>query len=145
MQITIAGFGGRLRDARRAKGVSAKWMCGFINGYMCSLGYQPVTVKTYYSWEYIGTSREEMKGRSWPHPMVYRLISLALGITLYWLIYGDMGGRIRRESSALPASQQVEQIAAITGQDALTREVDRVKGRLTSAQQAALVNLLKTF
>lgn len=145
MQISISGFGSRLREARKEKGFSAQWMCNYLNGYLVSAGYPAVALNTYYSWEYIGSAREVLHGRSLPHPLVYKLLTIPLGITGYWLFFGDLDGRIVKRRDRLPAGVSLEQVAGVGEPDPLRQEFNRVAGQLNAQQRQALLVLLKQF
>jgi hypothetical protein len=147
MLTSIAGLGPRLKSARKAKKLSAKWMVNFLNGYMVSDGYPSISMSTYYAWERIGTHQEHKRGRRWPHIKEIKLMLIPLGITGYWLVNGDMDGKIVRDRSSLPDLQTInygmEQWAAIQGVDKLRHEVNRLIYRLDERKRTALFNFVR--
>lgn len=146
MLTSVEGAGPRLRSARKAKNFSGQWMVDYINGYMVPQGYPPLTLNTYYSWEYIGTNRENKRGRRWPHMLEYKIMLIPLGITGYWLFNGDMEGRIVRDRENLPALEAInygmEQMYAIRQGDKLLQEINRVSRLLTPQMKQDLTRLL---
>ncbi|WP_276681498.1 hypothetical protein [Thalassolituus oleivorans] len=149
MLTSADGFGPRLKSARKAKGFSARWIVNYINGYIVSKGYPPLTLNTYYAWERIGTPLEVKKGRRWPHIIEHKLLLIPLGITGYWLFNGDMGGKIIRNRADLPALNSInyglEQHAAIINGDRLRSEFNRLIEKIDDRRRSALLNLFKMF
>jgi hypothetical protein len=145
----LNSFGGRLRDARKAKKLSGQWIVNYLNGYLVGLGLQKIALTTYYSWEKIGTSAELVKGKSYPHPIVYRLLLIPLGITGYWLLVGDYDGRVVRMRSDLHESladyYAAEQASIIKEQDEVLQELIRVAQELTPLQRSTALAFLKTI
>ena len=145
----LDSFGGRLRDARKAKNLSGRWIVNYLNGYLVGLGLQKIALTTYYSWEKIGTSAELIKGKSYPHPLVYRLILIPLGITGYWLLVGDQSGKVVRMRSDLPKSlvndYAAEQASVLKAQDEILLELIRVTKNLTPLQRSTALAFLKTI
>lgn len=139
-------FGTRLRQARKEAGLTVKWMVDFLNGYFVSAGGRPIGVQTYYSWERIGTPRE-VSGKAYPHPSIYKLILIPLGVTGYWLFNGDMGGRIVKSREDLPTLEGIdygiEQKHAIQTGDKLRIEFNRVVGKMNTHQKRGLLELLR--
>lgn len=144
----VAGLGSRLREARREAGLSADWMVRFLNGYLVSAGMKPVGIQTYYSWERIGTPRER-PGKSYPHPLIYKLVLIPLGVTGYWLFNGDMGGKIVKYRKDLPQLEKInygiEQKSGVTLPDRLRIEFNRVEPLLSNGQKRGLLELLKAI
>jgi len=141
-------FGGRLRDARKEAKVSAAWMVEHLNKHLVPAGLARVHINTYYSWEKIGTPGELKSGKRYPHPMAYKIMLDPLGITGYWLWYGDMGGRVIRRRKDLPQEHQIadEQIGSIREiEEELYREFKRVAASATNAQKTAILNLLRAI
>lgn len=145
----LNSFGGRLRDARQEKKLSGRWMVNYLNGYLAGCGLAEVALTTYYSWEKIGTHAELIKGKSYPHPIVYKLLLIPLGVTGYWLLNGDQGGKIIRRRSELPQLESInyglEQLSSLKQEDELTIEARRVMQRLSPAQRKAALTMLKSI
>lgn len=145
----LDSFGGRLKDARKAKKLSGQWIVNYLNGYLVGLGLQKIPLTTYYSWEKIGTSAELVKGKSYPHPLVYKLILIPLGITGYWLLVGDQNGTVVRMRSDLPnhkvTDYGAEQAGITKSQDDILVELIRISQNLTLAQRKAALAFLKTI
>lgn len=147
MLTSVAGLGPRLRSARKAKRLSARWIVNFLNGYMVSDGYPELSLNTYYSWEKIGTHQENKRGRRWPHIKEIKAMLIPLGITGYWLVNGDMDGKIVKDRADLPDLQTInygmEQWAAIQSGDKLRWELNRITSNMTDAQRNALYNFAR--
>jgi hypothetical protein len=60
-------------------------MVNYLNGYLTGKGIRPIGLNTYYFWERIGLPGQD-KGRAYPHPYVYRLLSIVLGISISAII-----------------------------------------------------------
>ena len=149
MLTSVAGLGPRLKSARKAKKISARWMVNFLNGYMVSAGYPELSLNTWYSWEKIGTPQENKRGRRWPHMREIKLMLIPLGITGYWLFNGDMDGRIVRERADLPDLSAInygmEQWASLREVDKLRWEFNRVTHDWSESQRIAAMNFLRLF
>jgi hypothetical protein len=83
-----SGFGKRLKHARQLKKLSGLWVTNYLNGYLLPLGLRPIALKTYYSWEKIGTPLEVSAGHSYPHPIIYRALTYPLETTTSYLLTG---------------------------------------------------------
>lgn len=144
--IYVHKMGRRLKESRTEKKLSAQWVVNYLNGYLVPRGLKPVGLSTYYSWEKIGTD-QEMKGKGYPHPVVYKLLLIIFDITGYWMFNGDMGGRIVRYRENLPSlggiDYGVEQTYSIQEQGPIRAEFDRVMLTATPAQRLATLNLLR--
>ncbi len=144
----LLSFGGRLRDARKQARLSAAWMTDYLNGYLIARQLKTIDVQTYYSWERIGTAREK-SGRRYPHPELYRVMLYPLGVTGYWLFYGSEGGTVIRHRKDIgqlgSLTVAAEQKAAVSQNDELRKEFNRVADKLTPATRSALLQLLKSI
>ena len=149
MLTSVEGAGPRLRSARRAKSLSGRWMVDYINGYMVPQGYPELSLNTYYSWEKIGTSRENKRGRRWPHMKEIKIMLIPLGITGYWLFNGDMDGRIVRDRSDIPSLEDIdygmEQLYAVRSGDKLKIEINRLIRRMPAAWRRDLTKILQAI
>lgn len=147
----LDSFSGRLKDARKAKKLSGQWMVNYLNGYLASCGLSTVSLTTYYSWEKIGTSLEIIKGKSYPHPLVYRLLLIPLGITGYWLFRGDRYGDSVRLRDELRSNEKINYKAEldVTGPIDYISNVEieamRVFRMMSPAQKQAAIAFLKTI
>ena len=114
----LNSFGGRLRDAREETGMTGSHVCGILNGYLQAQGLKPVNINTFLSWERIGTPKELVSGKSYPHPITYTMLGNVYGVTGYWIFLGGMDGQIQRyrKKVNLPGetSFAMEQSKAIT-------------------------------
>ncbi|PHR86006.1 MAG: hypothetical protein COA78_38430 [Blastopirellula sp.] len=118
-------FGGRLRDAREEAGLQGTHVCNILNGYLQASGLAPVHIDTFRSWDTIGTNKEKLKDKSYPHPNVYNVLGTIYGVTGYWLFLGGKVERYRKNVTS-PASidYELEQRSALTPE---AKEYQRVE------------------
>ncbi len=143
-------FGGRLRAARKETGMKGNHVCKILNGYLQAQGLKPVNIDTFRSWENIGTPKEKVSGKSYPHPKVYNLLGDLYGITGYWLFLGGPVERYRKNVN-LPGSTDysLEQRKAITTEALGHKRVEIKFMKLligaTDRQKRAIENLIDSM
>ena len=146
----LNAFGGRLRDAREETGMTGSLVCGILNGYLQSQDLKPVNINTFMSWERIGTPKELVSGKSYPHPAAYNMLGDLYGVTGYWLFLGGDVERYRKNVT-IPASTDfnLEQRKAITTEALGHRRVEIKFRRLligaSARQKRAIENLIDSM
>mgnify|MGYP000563134658 CR=1 FL=1 len=100
-------------------------MVNYLNGYLIGKGVKPVGLKTYYFWEKIGSARHDENGRSYPHPCVYRLLSIILGTSIPAIL-----------GSGLPVSNNAS--------ESDSHEIQRLFAAMTRQQQQAFLAMARS-
>lgn len=153
LKPNLETFGGRLRAARMEVGLKAPHVCNILNGYLKAQGLSPVNINTFYSWEHIGTPKEVLKGKSYPHPSIYNIFASIYGVTGYWLFFGSMGGQVERyrQNMRMPGTidPAMEQRKALKPEERVHSRIEllfrKVLWESNTKQKRAIELLLESF
>lgn len=148
--LNLEWFGHRLRDARLEAELDQKMLLNLLNNDLADKGYPAVHIDTYRSWEHIGSPKERLRGKSYPHPAAYEILANALQVTTYWLFMGGVGGRIERYRKNMGERMlgiAVEQRQAIKAEDRKVAEfmgdMRELAVKLSTVERHALHDLIK--
>ncbi len=146
----LNSFGGRLRDAREEAGLLGTQVWKILNGYLQAQNLKPVNINTFMSWERIGTPKEIVSGKSYPHPSVYPALGNIYGVTGYWLfIGGDMERYRKNVNTPTSTDYSLEQRKALTTEALGHRRVEIKFRKLligaSDRQKRAIENLIDSM